>query len=532
MADRRRSLRFSFARRTLLALVPMLAPLGCALVDGSVTTTDDVTSVENTDVKSQAIGNCWLYATAGWAESLHKGATGRDVDLSEAYWNYWYWYEQITDGSIVLPKDDGYPRRKVTQGGWWGLGAELIRRYGWMHEHDFIPASDDKAARHSAAVDALNVELGRGTLASFEARHDPRIVRDALNRAWQLTPDVVAALEATFPLPPAPASEGAGDGPEIDDAGATADAGSAPSDGGEDLDASVDDAGATADAGPPKPKPVPPPPEPFVDLADRRSDAATIHVPQELPVLSADGQRTISLSDVVGTKAHGTAVGDGIREGVEAWTELRYTWNNTERGYARREAFLKNLRDVLNRRLAVPIAWVISNKAQDGAYRNEGLDAWSLGGLHESLLVDYEIDDVPGYGTLRVDERETRPEALEATLSDQAVLQFFRIKNSWGTERIWSDEELRQYGAPVEYEADGGVKNKPNYLPSKPGYNDLYLTYLDRSTDRGEKENGHVMFRLALPSQLRFAIPELAEPAPAAETDASTDAAPSDDAAP
>lgn len=531
MVDRqRRSLRSLFARKTFLALAPLLAPLGCALVDGSTTRTDDVTSVENTDVKSQAIGNCWLYATAGWAESLHKGATGRDVDLSEAYWNYWYWYEQITDGSIVLPKDDGYPRRRVTQGGWWGLGAELIRRYGWMHEHDFIPESDDKAERHSKAVDALNAELGRGTLASFEARHDPRIVRDALNRAWQLTPDVVAALEATFPLPPSPEAEGAGDGPAIVDAGSSDDDASreASDAGASDADASDDGGIADAgnlDAGPAKPKPFPPPPEPYVDLADRRSVAATIHVPQELPVLSADGQRTISLADVVGKKVAGTDVGDGIREGLEAWTELRYTWDNTERGYTRREAFLKNLRDVLNRRLAVPIAWVVSNKAQDGVYRNEGLDEWSLGGLHESLLVDYEIDDVPGYGTLRVDERETRPEALEAALSDQAVVQFFRIKNSWGTERIWSDEELRQYGTTVEYEADGGVKNKPNYLPSKPGYNDLYLTFLDRSTDRGEKKNGHVMFRLALPSQLRFAIPALEEPAPATEADASTDAA-------
>ena len=59
-------------------------------------------------MKSQAIGNCWLYATAGWVESLHKGAAGKDIDVSEAYWNYWYWYSQLVGNDLrLLPTPRG-----------------------------------------------------------------------------------------------------------------------------------------------------------------------------------------------------------------------------------------------------------------------------------------------------------------------------------------------------------------------------------------------------------------------------------------
>ena len=71
--------------RLLLAAIPAAA-LACSAGNDATTAEGDVTSVENTNVKSQAIANCWLYATAGWVESLHKGATARDIDVSEAYY--------------------------------------------------------------------------------------------------------------------------------------------------------------------------------------------------------------------------------------------------------------------------------------------------------------------------------------------------------------------------------------------------------------------------------------------------------------
>ncbi|MGQ0507165.1 MAG: hypothetical protein ACT4TC_17795, partial [Myxococcaceae bacterium] len=72
-------------------------------------------------------------------------------------------------------------------------------------------------------------------------------------------------------------------------------------------------------------------------------------------------------------------------------------------------------------------------------------------GGHLVVLEDYEIDNVPGFGTLPAGTLETRPQALLAALSPTATMKFIRIKNSWGTSKL------------------------PNY----PGYHDLYFPYLD-----------------------------------------------------
>ena len=70
------------------------------------------------------------------------------------------------------------------------------------------------------------------------------------------------------------------------------------------------------------------------------------------------------------------------------------------------------------------------------------------------VMEDYEIDNVPGFGTLKVGTLETRPAALTAALSDTAKLKLIRIKNSWGNSRA-----DRQFVVP--------------------GYHDLYMTYLN-----------------------------------------------------
>ncbi|HSO41108.1 MAG TPA: hypothetical protein VLT33_51635 [Labilithrix sp.] len=463
--------------RLMLAALPAAAAVACSDGKDATTASDDVTSVESTNVKSQAISNCWLYATAGWVESLHKGATARDVDVSEAYWNYWYFYEEITGGNIAL--DDAIGSGAVTQGGWWGVGAELIQRYGWMYEGDFIPQADAKAKRHEEAVAAINASLASGALASPAARRDPRVVRAELNKAWGIEGSVVEDLERQFPIVPArkvaappPASDGGSDG------------GVAPQ------------------------EPLPEPPVSLVSITERAAGGSLgltrIHAPQELQVIAADGTPTITLADAVGTMAPGSKVGDGHRVGAEAWTEVRYSWSDTDT--ARRSSLLKNLQHTLNQRLAVPMAWAVASNASAGVYRGAGVSDDIITGLHESILVDYEVENVPGFGTLQVDVRETRPEALEATLADGAKVTFFRIKNSWGVEPVWTPEEMRQYG--IAPDNDAGTAAKPNFLASKPGFNDLFVDYLDVPTAWGGGEpNSHFALRLALPTKLRFAIP-------------------------
>ncbi len=480
----------SALRRLLLAAVPAAA-LACSAGNDPTTASDDVTSVENTNVKSQAIANCWLYATAGWVESLHKGATARDVDVSEAYWNYWYWYEGITGGDIALDNPVGV--NGVTQGGWWGLGAELIQRYGWMYEGDFLPQADAKAEKHVQAVAAINASLASGALASPAARRDPRIVRAELNKAWGIDATVVEDLERQFPVlparrsaPPPPPPPPAGDGGTDTDGGAT------PA------------------------EPLPEPPVSLVSITDRAAGGSLgltrIHAPQELQTIAADGTPTITLADVIGTKAPNTKPGDGQRVGAEAWTEVRYTWSESDT--ARRAALLKNVQFTLNQRLAVPMAWAVANNVAGGVYRGANVSDWSLTGLHESILVDYEVENVPGFGTLQVDVRETRPEALAATLDDAAKVTFFRIKNSWGVDPVWTPEEMRQFGLSPDNQT---AAQKPNFLPSKPGFNDLFVDYLDVPTAwGGDVPNKHLALRFALPTKLHFAIPDPApEPPPA-----------------
>lgn len=428
---------------------PLAADVACSpsAPEAGGTLSSEVTSVENTSVKSQAIANCWLYATAGWVESLHKGATTRDVDVSEAYWNYWYWYEQITGGEITLGTD-AQTGTAVEQGGWWGLAVEIIYRYGWMYQGDFLPDADAKAARHAYAVRALDDSLASGALKSPESRKDLKLVRQELSRAWKLGTSAAADIEAIF--------------------GGTKES-------------------ITARA------------------ANGGLGITRIHAPQELPVLGADGTRTVTLADVVGTMAPGTTPRDGSRIGPEAWTETRYAWTADDDGHRRRKAMLKNLQHVLNRRLAIPFAWWVSSTAQAGQFVGARVTDSSIYGIHESILVDYEVDDVPGYGTLRVDERETRPAALAASLDDRARVKFFRIKNSWGAETGWTDEELRQSG--LSQLADAGTKTKPEYLPSKPGFNDLWTDYVDRERAWGDTSDGHMLIKVALPPGLRFPIP-------------------------
>lgn len=423
------------------AITPSLA--GCmGLEPTSASSESDVTAVENTEVKSQPIGNCWLYATAGWAESLYKGATGESVDLSESYWSYWYWYEQILgDASSVTTLKDG----KIRAGGWWGAGAELIHRYGWMHETDFVGYGQDESVA-KAALRYINASLTEGVLADPAARKDPRIVRAELNTAWNLPPITAVALNVAFPTgaPAASASE-----------------------------------------------------IPF------GADPATLVRPASaLPALSANGASVVTLEDVVGVAAEGTKYWQGIRVGDEAWSTLGYTW--TEASSARRRAILKNVQDTLNRRLAVPIDWAIAYGASGGRYTEEIAIPEKTGGLHASLLVDYEVEDVPGFGTLPVGITEERPEALEAALSDQARVTFFRIKNSWGATQYWTEEELIQQGKKDTNPANYGPK--ATYLPSMPGYNDLELGFLDAVETK--YYNGHFAKQFTLPPAHRFAIPK------------------------
>jgi hypothetical protein len=93
---------------TSLPVVAMGA--GCSSGEGPApaSISDEVVSLPHTDVKNQAIGNCWIYATASWVEALHNAATQTPENLSESYWSYWHWFVQILYRG-PRPKQDKRP---------------------------------------------------------------------------------------------------------------------------------------------------------------------------------------------------------------------------------------------------------------------------------------------------------------------------------------------------------------------------------------------------------------------------------------
>ncbi len=187
---------FHFLPALFASLALAATSVACGVEPSSDAAEDSIVDIGNTSVKKQTIGNCWIYASVGWTEVLHKQAleaTGADaeaakVNFSEAYLTYWSWYQYIV--SNYTDVDSG---GAVTD----GLG--LIWRYGIVAETDFIPNADTSASDiQSKALAALEVEFKTGALKTEEDRRDPAKVREVLDRVWKLRPQVVAYLDKAF----------------------------------------------------------------------------------------------------------------------------------------------------------------------------------------------------------------------------------------------------------------------------------------------------------------------------------------------
>lgn len=155
------------------------------------TARDAITDVAHTPVERQSIGNCWLYAQATWVESLHLAATGQELDVSQSYWTYWHWFDQIT-GSM-------WSNEISTGGNQWKSHA-IVRDRGLMHEVDFVEedSENEMSDRQSSALETLNDELANGRLKEREAREDGKLVRQVMDEAWQLSDDVRGDLDTAF----------------------------------------------------------------------------------------------------------------------------------------------------------------------------------------------------------------------------------------------------------------------------------------------------------------------------------------------
>lgn len=170
----------------LVALVPLFGCSGSDAASGS----SNITDVKHTDVERQSIGNCWLYAEASWIESMNLSATGEPLDVSQSYWTYWHWFDQIVDeGSSA-----------IETGGSFDVAASIVTSRGLVHEADFIAedTTSEMSSRQHDALDAINRELKDGRLSSYDARSNRKLVREVLDDAWKLTPEVREMLTRAF----------------------------------------------------------------------------------------------------------------------------------------------------------------------------------------------------------------------------------------------------------------------------------------------------------------------------------------------
>jgi hypothetical protein len=175
---------------------------GCSSGDGgeAKTSSDDVVTLPHTDVKNQAIGNCWLYAAGSWLEALHKSATGETVDLSESYWSYWHWYLQILWSADDAPGNRHADMKEIQTGGFFWEASHVMKFFGAMREGDFIEedASAITSRRQSSALAAINKSIREGALKDRAARKDLDLLRKEMDAAWGLKPEVIARLDAAF----------------------------------------------------------------------------------------------------------------------------------------------------------------------------------------------------------------------------------------------------------------------------------------------------------------------------------------------
>lgn len=381
------------AAAALTLALPSLSLTSCAVDDGVGVAEEDLTNVANTAVKNQSIGNCWVYASVGWVESLVLSNTTNALNLSESYISYWHWYEEIaggTGGAQIAALDNG----QINAGGFWGVAGELMLRYGLMDEGAFIPeeAEAARSSRQSTALAAINASLKTGALATPAARKDRALVRAEMDKAWQLTPEVVGKLDQVF-------------GKSVN-----------------------------------------------MNLYKSKKLPAGMRHPRELPVgyvVEAGKQRTVWLDEAIGKPVSSYSFIN--RTGPYAWREQSYPTTASAR-----RTFQITAQKALHNKLPVIMFWFVDFAAMgsDKAFKAPPATPGSQGG-HMTVLEDYEVKLADG-SVLKAGVDVTDPKLLEAALNPKAAIQFFRIKNSWGS-------ALAPQGAADDYK----------------GFHDLFMPYLD-----------------------------------------------------
>ncbi|AKV03758.1 hypothetical protein AKJ09_10421 [Labilithrix luteola] len=390
---------------SLLALATG-ATIGCAAEsssdepatdDGTSVSTDDITQVDQSKVKRQSIGNCWLYATTSWLEALNKGATDVEQNTSESWLTYWHWYEQIANGRAGS---------EISTGGSYGTAADLIARYGVTLEKDFIAseAESEMSNRQSTALNAVNAALKSGALKDPTARRDKALVRKELDKAWGLDASVSARMDAVF---------------------------------GKAVTRTLDKSTYAQNAA--KTNKI----IPAKDFPARLKDTTT-------------GQFVkATLAEAIGKSGGGWWA---QREGKYAFNEVNYPrdaasrrafWKRVQKALHDEVPVITSWKVDFNALSSSTSHFSLEELQRRGPGRQGG---------HMTVMHDYQAD-VPGFGLLKAGEQAT-PEQMNAALADSTKISFVRVKNSWGGVRPdrWSDAAIPGYHDLDLAYLDGPIK--------------------------------------------------------------------------
>jgi hypothetical protein len=358
---------FRFLRIAFLPLMMALTP-GCQSIGSNAATDEEaLTNIPISGIRNQtSTGNCWLYATVAWAESL--AAEGGAKNYSTAYLAYWNFFDQIREADASF-------RGVEWTGGSWGQASELILRYGLVDLATFTGASSETADSKLAleAMKTINKSLRSGALKTKAARSNPETVRQELNRAWQVRPELVREMNNAF----------GADGMQT-----------------------------------------------FLTSSTVAAESSIID-PRKLPVRTAKAGsiQQASLADVIGVAMFQEL--PDARSGEFAWTGVpapSILFNGKEAI----PIYVRRAQRALNDGMAIPISWCVVDEGSD----KEGRYIKPVSGTvpecgHETVITDYEVR-LPDGRVLRAGEQASDADKA-LSLDERSEVLFLRMKNSWGT---------------------------------------------------------------------------------------------------
>lgn len=345
---------------------------GASGVEGEeATRKDEITDVTPPPPVQQSIGNCWVFATNAWVESMSARPPGAvPVDLSEAYVSFLYWLDQISAPPQPFTRGQLFMLRPT---GSWGIAADLLTRFGWMSEAKFLNVASTStfADRHQAAFQTMQNELAHGALTTPAARADRQLVAETLVKAWNLDGAVVTELTKAF---------------------------------GESFDRDLQNGQATI-------------------------EGTRVHRLDEITVGWGVAGERVSAQDLFGSLPKGEDPFTGKRTGPYAYSDIKPPGSEDKIRH-----YLRRVQKSLNQDLPVVMSETSDDRNLDanGTYRKPAdgqlSDQWYD---HAVMVFDLSVMTTQ-FGLLPAGTK-AQPAALEATLLDDSQVLTLRARNSyWG----------------------------------------------------------------------------------------------------